>query len=1122
MDKALAFHILEINETKDEAAVKSAYLAHLKTTNPEDDPEGFKRLREAYESACAFARQAEPKADGTHEKTAAEQWISQVDSLYQDITRRWNPELWEQLLSDPICEDLDTSLQVREALLVYLMDHIYLPNAILQRLNDTFQITADLETLKEKFPQDFLNYLVYYINHKEFLDYSLFRILDGDHADGDGYIRSYFDARRQLDQNNMAEALRILQDLKAFGVSHPYEEIDILRCRLLTSCPEDTGDISAAADRLLTDFGSDNYIRLSCGFIFSRLGRGEEACRLWQQILDEQPGHYMAKSYLAGYLLKQQDYHKAKELLLDLLDVNGNDEELISQIHTANEALITEYRDALAHQGPDADEEKMREDTMELAWCLFQNEHLDDAIDLMESLTPSDGQTYSYYSLFSRLLYRAGRYSEALPLLKQWLALIRETKDDGSPENKKRISREFQACHILSGCCHELNDHEQALSFVEEAIQTAKRTNSRQDLLAAMQYKAYLFFSHEDYELCIDACDQTAAEESRYYPAYLQRLEAAFKLHKGQQVVDDYYKAIAIYPEHYKPYMLAAQVFFYHDQYEDAKGVLDRARSNHVTFTANMRLYEVKILRNLARSNEDREEPLRIASALLDELSDPEIDIEDLSEVEYELGLLYWDSHDYPTALEHLSEAVDQNPRRMQYRLIRGHVYLDNRQYQKALTDYSAARSDYDRSPILHYNRGLCQEALGYKATAIECYENALKYAKIYRDACEKLADYHRDKYQRFNDPEEFKLAVGYMDRQIEERPTCHDLVHRGLLYMHNLDLEEAIRDFEEALKYGPDEWVIYNNLGCCYERAGDYEKAIDYFHRSLEILGDKKSQLPYNNLADCYLALEEYEKALECYEKNLAQAPDDKTIFKELGFLFCYMKDYKKAISYFEKDPKHKDYYSRIGDVQYLQGRTKLALLTYKEGVRRADSKQKSDRYSDLASYYKDHLLDLKKAEYYFRKALNVTDDPEDLHELEWELAAVCFRMGRFNDAKLHAQSALDHFARTKWVNEESYLNYKPYRPARLFRHAWIYICLGETEKGLSYLKQMTQCLRCKSCRYRECFESYLYLGFYYEAIGEYETAIDYYNKSLAANRNSIAAQTVLDHLLKTIKKQK
>ena len=53
------FHILGIEETKDEEMIRDAYRTLLKTTNPEDDPEGFKRLREAYEGAIALARQTE-------------------------------------------------------------------------------------------------------------------------------------------------------------------------------------------------------------------------------------------------------------------------------------------------------------------------------------------------------------------------------------------------------------------------------------------------------------------------------------------------------------------------------------------------------------------------------------------------------------------------------------------------------------------------------------------------------------------------------------------------------------------------------------------------------------------------------------------------------------------------------------------------------------------------------------------------------------------------------------------------------------------------------------------------------------------------------------------------------
>ena len=47
MQKEEIFAILGIDETKDERALKNAYRQQLMHTNPEDDPEGFKRLREA-------------------------------------------------------------------------------------------------------------------------------------------------------------------------------------------------------------------------------------------------------------------------------------------------------------------------------------------------------------------------------------------------------------------------------------------------------------------------------------------------------------------------------------------------------------------------------------------------------------------------------------------------------------------------------------------------------------------------------------------------------------------------------------------------------------------------------------------------------------------------------------------------------------------------------------------------------------------------------------------------------------------------------------------------------------------------------------------------------------------
>ena len=948
MEKEMIFHVLGIPETKSEDEIRNAYREHLKMTNPEDDPEGFKRLREAYEAALVFARQVEEEAAKEAPKTEVDEWLERVDGVYLDPGLRCRPEEWEEVLEDPVCDGLDTSLEARDKILIYLMDHIYLPQEIWRLLDRKFQFLEEMEVLAERFPKNFLEYVKYYVENEGFLPLNRIRITNDLEYNVDGYLQKYLSIKKSVDREETGKPpyagrggeepsketekqanrknLQELEDLEAFGVYLPYEDVERIRIFLFEDRVEEA---AAIADKLADICPDDNYGEAYIGWARFRQGKMDEAYEIWQKILGRMPDYYEAKLGTIKCLLNRKDYYEARERMVDILELDGNNQDMMDLLKKTNEILIEQFKGKL--ERGEADERLPRaEMELELGWCLFQNERIDEVIQYLGGLNAEKEQEYGYSNLYGRVLYHAGKFEEALPHLRRWLELIESTEDDGSKENERRRSRLGRACFILGGCLHNLGREEEAEAYVRRA---AAESSGQKDKLSCMEYLAGMFRENKQYEKAVDMCDEILREDENYYPAYLTRQEACFELKKAQAVVDDYHRAVNIFPLYYRPYLFAAKVFYFYSQYEDAKSVFDRARENHVEFSAQMKLFEVKTQRNLAKSNEEREHSMEICRSLL-EVPEEENDIEDKSEVEFEMALLSWDMDENEEAISHINRAMEQNRERVQYHLVRGNIYLDMKKYSEALLDYEEAEHAYGNMGSFYYNVGLCYEGKGLKTLAIEKFEKTARLQEGYRDTLEKLSDYYHERYGIESRKEDYEKALFYISRQVELEENCYYLVCRGRIYMSGYQFEKAIADFEKALEYDKTDWAAFNNIGCCYKYMGQYEKAIEYFRRSVECMEKRENVLPYSNMADCYEALEQYDKAVECYQADLKMFPDRKVFWSEIGSLLSYMGRYDEAKSAFEKAGESSDYYKDMADLLFRQGKKVRACRMLREGV--------------------------------------------------------------------------------------------------------------------------------------------------------------------------------------------
>jgi tetratricopeptide (TPR) repeat protein len=97
-----------------------------------------------------------------------------------------------------------------------------------------------------------------------------------------------------------------------------------------------------------------------------------------------------------------------------------------------------------------------------------------------------------------------------------------------------------------------------------------------------------------------------------------------------------------------------------------------------------------------------------------------------------------------------------------------------------------------------------------------------------------------------------------------------------GIAYHQSLQLDEARRYYERALKYKPDYVEAMNNLGTIYYYRKSYRRAIHWYDKAIKIdPKDPKCASVYMNRGTAWFARKKYEKATENYQMALQLDPE-------------------------------------------------------------------------------------------------------------------------------------------------------------------------------------------------------------------------------------------------------
>ncbi|MDX2432312.1 MAG: tetratricopeptide repeat protein [Bacteroides sp.] len=111
---------------------------------------------------------------------------------------------------------------------------------------------------------------------------------------------------------------------------------------------------------------------------------------------------------------------------------------------------------------------------------------------------------------------------------------------------------------------------------------------------------------------------------------------------------------------------------------------------------------------------------------------------------------------------------------------------------------------------------------------------------------------------------------------------------------------EEALDIFKMMLKTSPNDRELLEKAGYCYQKLGNYGKAIQYYSRIS--FTEAQNLWTLKNLGICHRKENNYKAALEVYEKAATLQADDTTIESLTGYCQLKLGNYPTALKHYFK----------------------------------------------------------------------------------------------------------------------------------------------------------------------------------------------------------------------------
>lgn len=1107
----MIFAVLGVEQTKDEDAIRAAYRVQLPLTNPEDDPEGFKRLREAYEGALAYART--PKTEEfkeTRDNTPVGEWMQQVEKVYFSLPRRLNEEEWKRLLREDVCVDLEYSEEAKWKLFAFLADHYQLPSRIYQLLDGAFRISEDAKGFREHLPVEFVNFLLRKIGDTNgTMDFDFGGFDGAEDADYDGFIDDYYTLCEQTKKGDKTAASQTVRTMEALAISHPLFQLEKARTAQLLGEKEKAVSLIRP---LIAEYKESSRIQILGAEILYQCGLHPEAEELLLPYAEQR--YYLVEKYLCFCEEERGNLAGAIRHCLRALD-DGEDEELEECLQQMDERFIEEY----AKKAEDAS--LTDEEAKCLIGCYNRKERAREALDFLEKYPDYADRMERLHEYLAVLYFQMEQFAKGIKECRLWRELLPQR--EGLTEEERREAKIHSYIYEGDGFRELAKRGEEEDYFKAwEAYETAgklepENLNIRQRLLDIMIEMEY-------YEDAVKLADEMLAVDAQWFPAYVQKQKACFELHRAQEVVDCFYTAKKIYAGYAGIYEKAADVFLIYNQYGDAEHIFAQAQEANVTSPMLdilklrcMRLKETSNLEELRRQGRlgdfrlDKE-LTKLAKDFKAKYKAKPAEEKDMCSLYQEIGLLERDRRHFKDAVSNFRAALRYEDRMFCHYLL-ANALFDSNQEEEALKEYHIYEKETGPEENLYINMARCYRSAGQKENSILYFKKVLEVNGENDEANAAIAKLYRNMMVDSGNIYYGHLAKPYADRQLELMPDDgYYLRERGLLFLEMNLWEEALADFDRSLEveknpYGfnlkgktfyymkryeaamncfelaiqymdaGDRFMApYLNAGACRRNMGRFEDAEYWYRRAIQIFKDKPQSSPYDSLYWMYKTNGEFQKAKDVLEEQWAAEQIEQEDYEDKLLLMDTLIHKKKGDFYVECAKKLAEKWDTI------------------------------DAWMELSYQYQFETNDFKMALNAALTAYRKAEEEEKLWEenhILIQLMECYLLLGNAEKASTYAgmfQTELlnEYSYNQKMDAMEQYINDLQEGKENAYYLALSWLGLGELEEAEKILKMMRETGLCRKCTKKGCTELFELQGRICEAKGERKAAIESYQKAL------------------------